>query len=234
MDPKEIGSVLKSARAKKNISLEKIYKDTRIQKHIVHALEGGAAEEALSGAYAVLFLKKYASYLGLDSESLVRDYKYFCKKDAEQKLEPEREARLLEIKRRQALFRHAVFLVSGIFLVLLLLLGARLLYSGIRSLAASPTRAEKKENLVIPKGEKIELKLYATDNVWMEIKEDGKKVFRGTLPRGKTKTLRADQGFSLWLGKTEAVEIEINGKKIPPVAKGVQKNIVITREGISL
>ncbi|MBL7158241.1 MAG: DUF4115 domain-containing protein [Candidatus Omnitrophica bacterium] len=241
MDPKEIGNILKAARAKKNVSPEKIYKDTRIQKHVIRALENGNAEEFLEGTYVVLFLRKYASYLNLDAEILARDYKSFCKKDTEQKLEPQREAEARELKRRESLLRYACLLLSAIFIVLLLLLGVRLLYSGAKNFAAnvrkeknSNTREVKTQSVSIPKSEKISLKLYATDDVWMEIKEDGKKVFRGTLRIGKEKKLEADKSFSLWLGKAEAVDLTVNGKSIAPVARGVQKNILITRDGIKV
>jgi len=241
MDPKEIGSILKSARAKKNVSPEKIYKDTRIQKHVIRALENGNAEEFLESTYIVLFLRKYASYLNLDAESLARDYKSFCKNDTEHKLEPQREAEAMEIKRRESLLRSACLMLSVLFIALLLLLGVRLLYSGAKNFAANVRKERKSsarevtaQTVSIPKNEKISLKLYATDDVWMEIKEDGKKVFRGTLQKGKTKNLEADKSFLLWLGKTEAVDLTVNGKSIAPIAKGVQKNISITRDGIKV
>ena len=83
-------------------------------------------------------------------------------------------------------------------------------------------------SIACSRSETISLELYAKADVWMEIIRDGKRIFRGTLNKGQTKKLEAEKDFSLWLGKTEAVELTVNGKRFPLVAKGVQKNILIT------
>ena len=234
MHPKEIGDILKEARSKKNLSFEKIYKDTRIQRHIVNALEDGTAERVLAGTYIVLFLKKYASYLNLDAEALAIDYKTTLKKEKEQKLEPEREAARRETENRENLFRRVIFFISVLLVLLFLFLTVQFLVSAAKRVKKNLPRKKVTQTLPVQKGENISLELYAKQDVWMEIIQDGKRVFRGTLRKGETKILKASKNFSLWLGKTEVVELTVNGKKIAPLAKGVQKNISITRDGIKL
>ena len=73
--PKEIGELLKNARQKKNLTIEKVAIANRIQFHIIEALENGTADNNLSQVYVLLFLKKYALFLHLDADSVVADYK---------------------------------------------------------------------------------------------------------------------------------------------------------------
>ena len=77
MNPKEIGRKLKETREKRGLSIEGTYKATRMQPSIIAAIEEGKAEERLNRIYLLLFVKKYAFFLGLDGESLAANYKNF-------------------------------------------------------------------------------------------------------------------------------------------------------------
>ena len=74
-DSKEIGKILREARQKKGLSVDKVYKQTHIQPNVIEAIEEGRIDEALDRVYALLFLKKYALFLGLDAGSLAAGYK---------------------------------------------------------------------------------------------------------------------------------------------------------------
>jgi len=65
-NPKEIGEILKAARQKKGLTIDEAYNKTRIQPKIIRALEAGQIGEVLDKIYVLLFLKKYALFLGLD------------------------------------------------------------------------------------------------------------------------------------------------------------------------
>lgn len=76
-----VGEKLKKARQEKRISLEEVYKDTKIHHNILQALEEDRAHNLLSPIYMKGFLKTYARYLGLDSEQLLREYTNEVRKD---------------------------------------------------------------------------------------------------------------------------------------------------------
>ncbi|UCB57073.1 MAG: helix-turn-helix domain-containing protein [Candidatus Omnitrophota bacterium] len=76
-----VGEKLKKARQEKRISLDEVYKDTKIHHNILQALEEDRADSLLSPIYIKGFLKTYARYLGLDSEQLLREYTNEARKD---------------------------------------------------------------------------------------------------------------------------------------------------------
>ena len=69
-----IGEKLKAARESKNLSLEQARIKTRIHPKILGALEEGKIDEIVSRTYAKGFLKKYAAFLGLNPDEIVREY----------------------------------------------------------------------------------------------------------------------------------------------------------------
>lgn len=71
-----IGEKLKKARLEKNISLEDVYKQTKIHPRVLMGLEENKADEQLGAVYIKSFLKIYAQYLGLDAAGLLEEYGY--------------------------------------------------------------------------------------------------------------------------------------------------------------
>lgn len=70
----EIGEILKSARENKSLTIDQVSKQTRIHSSVLTALEEGRCDDMLTHTYVKSFLSKYASFLGLDSKELVRQY----------------------------------------------------------------------------------------------------------------------------------------------------------------
>ena len=83
---REIGELLKNARTKKGLTIEKAYKKTRIHPGILRALEEGRVENLLNKIYIKGFLKKYSEFLGLDKDFIVREYARNLQDETEQKL----------------------------------------------------------------------------------------------------------------------------------------------------
>jgi cytoskeletal protein RodZ len=70
-----LGEKLKEARTSKGISLDQIAQETYISKSFVVALEEEDFSVFPGETYLIGFLRNYADYLGLDSESLITLYK---------------------------------------------------------------------------------------------------------------------------------------------------------------
>lgn len=66
---KPISVILKEARKNKGISLEDVYKATKIHPNILRALEEGTTLQ-LSGVYVRSYIKIYAKYLGINQKEL--------------------------------------------------------------------------------------------------------------------------------------------------------------------
>lgn len=84
----------------------------------------------------------------------------------------------------------------------------------------------------IPAGEKLKLTIAATDDVWIQLKVDGKIIFQNVLKKGSSEQWEANNNFTIWTGKASAMQLNLNGNDLGIPGKGVKKNIVITREGI--
>ncbi|HOF33560.1 MAG TPA: DUF4115 domain-containing protein [Spirochaetota bacterium] len=72
-----IGEKLKSTREARKLSLSDVTKDTNIAPTYLEALENEDFDYFPSETYAMGFLRNYADYLRLDSESMVQAYKGF-------------------------------------------------------------------------------------------------------------------------------------------------------------
>ncbi len=234
---KEIGQILKEARQKKGLNLERVYKATRIPARVADLLEQGRANEALSRIYIISFLKKYAFFLDLDGNALASDYKKFHTDKEKQvfTLGTEKSGPNTETQKWMVFAVISGFVFIAVFFILFL---------GIRIKASRPVPAVEKKAVAVsvapkqkplfplPDNKPIELTLAGTDSVWMRIKKDGKKVFEGTLEKNKEKTLSAKKEIELWVGRAEALNFTINGRHIGKVGRGSVKNISITRNGV--
>ena len=70
---KEIGDLLKEKRRELNVSLKEIENATSIRIGYLEAIEEGRIDQFISGVYAQGFMKQYASFLGVDVESIMRE-----------------------------------------------------------------------------------------------------------------------------------------------------------------
>lgn len=72
------------------------------------------------------------------------------------------------------------------------------------------------------------------DDCFIELKADGKTVFKNVLQKGRSDNWQAKAKFELSLGNARAVELELDGKRITSLGKRGQalKNILITKEGL--
>lgn len=83
-----------------------------------------------------------------------------------------------------------------------------------------------------PVGEKLKLTITATDDVWIQLKVDGKIIFQNVLKKGSFEQWEANNYFTLWTGKAGAMQLNLNGNDLGTLGKGVKRDIIITREGI--
>jgi len=84
----------------------------------------------------------------------------------------------------------------------------------------------------IPQGEKLKLSIAASEDVWTELKVDGKVIFSGVIKKGSLETWEADNQFTLWTGNASVIKLGLNGNDLGSPGRGVIKDIVINRQGI--
>lgn len=70
---KKIGDMLKEKRRELNLSLKEAENATSIRMGHLKAIEEGEIGQLISSVYAQGFMRQYASFLGFDGDSIVRE-----------------------------------------------------------------------------------------------------------------------------------------------------------------
>jgi hypothetical protein len=70
-----VGAVLRKARNRRKVELSEVEAETRIRLRYLRAIEDEEWDVLPGGVYTRGFIRTYASYLGLDGERLVEDYR---------------------------------------------------------------------------------------------------------------------------------------------------------------
>lgn len=256
---KSIGSILKEARAAKNLSLEQASRGTKIHINILKNIEADQFA-SLGPVYIKSFLKIYAEYLGLNKEDVVGRFEGPSGSASRKFKLPAAEA---------SNFFDKIDMRFLVFFVLALVL----IWGGVKFFQhrKAAVKLEKKapvERVTLVKEpepvkpaqaknalkaaasktvktassaparqqEKIVLTVKAKSKSWVQVKVDGKVFFRGALARGSAETWQAQEKIELWLGDAGAVQFELNGKVLERVGRPGQtlKRVLVTRSGLSI
>lgn len=250
-----IGQKLKTAREKKDVTIDQAQRQTHIHATVLTALECGKSDEVLTPTYVKSFLKKYSAYLGLDPNQIVKEYL---------SLHPGIESPTINLSstgdglmksRGLAVYMKflgkAAIVLTAIFLAVVLVKGIvgrvgtgrkpapRKILSPVKQKALPVKQVQKKETekanplqIVIPQNEPITLTMKIKEQVYVGVKKDGIVLFKRSLPKGTVETFTADQRLNISIAKARAAELILNGKPLGPVGKGSIKDLEITRKGI--
>ncbi|KZN26550.1 helix-turn-helix domain-containing protein [Chlamydia pecorum] len=74
-----LGEIFRSRREEQSLSLKDVEAATSIRCSCLEAIEQGYLGKLISPVYAQGFIKKYASYLGLNGEKLLQEHPYVVK-----------------------------------------------------------------------------------------------------------------------------------------------------------
>lgn len=72
----QIGDILREARIRKGLSIKDVSDATRIRTRYLEALEQDDYEVIPGGTFVKAYLRNYATYLRLDADALVEEYRY--------------------------------------------------------------------------------------------------------------------------------------------------------------
>jgi cytoskeleton protein RodZ len=256
------GERLKKIRLEKGLSLEEVAKKTKVSLSILRDIEDDTFIN-LEPVYVKGFIKIYCNFLGVapsDFISEVREPQVTMKlSDDEEKATPflhPLPVRKPLIPWRMVLMALAA--VAAVFFIAGLMRGCgknrqhpsaagavRAMSSRPAAVAPAPkpkTAAAVVQNQKVPisrnKDEQagIRLGIHAAEDCWVQVKLDGKTVFATILFRGRTENWIARDKIDLSLGSAGAVELEVNGSRIPSLGRKGQvlKNIVISKDGLKV
>jgi len=252
------GEQLKKIRLEKGISLEQVHKKTKVHLKILQAIEEDNLI-SLSPVYIRGFLKIYCKFLGLNPADYIQNFREpFVQVKPEKLAAPKPVLRTKpgmpklsffnEIFKQLPLKAILVTAASLILLFGLFKLGKNLsskanlrakdkISSSIITVPTKkPSEKETTKAASLKAAENIRLDIKANENCWVELKADGKTMFRGIIKKGKTESWQAKNRIELSLGNAGVVDLEVNGKRISALGRRGQtvKNIVIDKEGLSI
>ncbi len=69
-----LGQIFKERRQEKNLSLKEVENATSIRTHFLIAIEEGDLGKLISPVYAQGFIRKYASFLDLESDEIFKEH----------------------------------------------------------------------------------------------------------------------------------------------------------------
>lgn len=235
-----LGQRLKKAREEKGITIEQAHSQTKIQQHTLISMEEDKFKDIAASVYVKGFLKKYAQFLGLDGEGLVREYEQLYPSSKEVKMTVESEQLLKEAGKRSfpvsltAVISGAVLIILLAIIISWTLTHRKKTPTEVAAKKSQKTAIVQKEavDLLVPKTEPLRLIISTKDDVWIQAKCDGKVMFQNILPKGGMKKLMANDDFELWFGKADVVSLSLNGHMLGSPGRGIVKGVKVTREGI--
>jgi cytoskeleton protein RodZ len=228
----EIGNTLREARVRRNLTLQQIEEDIKIRVKYVQAMENEDWDVMPGVTYVKGFLRTYATYLGLDPEVIIGEFRSRGMTPSAEHHEPFGGSSVIG-KPHIHRGRNTVVIVAVLCLIALAAIYALGMMNGgdgndepttqpgalgIGSPSPSPSKSPKPEasSTGVPAWQKNLVRIEATDgDCWMEIRrnnETGVVLFSGTLKQGDTKKFK---GKDIWisLGAPANIELQAAGKK---------------------
>ena len=227
----EIGNTLREARVRRSLTLQQVEEDIKIRVKYVQAMENEDWDVMPGVTYVKGFLRTYSTYLGLDPDVIMDEFRSRGMVASQEYQEPFSGSSVIG-KPRSHRGRNAIVIVAVVCLVVLGAIYAVGMWNGggadepntkpaalgIDSPSPSPSKTPKPEesSTAVPAWKKNLVKIEAVDgDCWMEVRRDdaqGIVLFSGTLKQGETKKFK---GKVIWmrLGAPANVRLEAAGEK---------------------
>lgn len=229
----EIGNTLREARVRRNLTLQQVEEDTKIRVKYVQAMENEDWDVMPGVTYVKGFLRTYSTYLGLDPEVVVEEFRSRAMVPSQEHHEPFGGSSVIGEPRSHR-GRNTIVIVAilcVIALAIIYIVGVvnggntqePTTTPGALGLSSSPSPTPSKtpepasSSTGIPAWQKNLVKIKATKgDCWMEVRRDsstGVSLFTGTVKKGD---IRKFKGKDIWmsLGAPANVQLNVQGKNV--------------------
>jgi len=239
--PETRGERLRKLREAKGLSLEEVHQRTKIHIRVLKALEEDAMDK-ISPAYVKGLLKIYCTLLGVDPKDFIEEYT-----EDKSKLDISGSS-LVKPQVKISVLKEGLKIKPIIVVVCLLIVGLIAFKFGkgisihrvVRLKKPAVTTAVPTKKSQIPSTTSVitkpKLGIRAKEDCWLEVRCDGKTIFRSILKKGNFEYWEAKERIEFSLGNAGGVDVEVNGKLFSPLGRRGQviKNITITKEGLTV
>jgi cytoskeleton protein RodZ len=225
----EIGNTLREARVRRTLTLQQVEEDTKIRVKYVQAMENEDWDVMPGVTYVKGFLRTYSSYLGLDPEVMIGEYRSRAVSPSAEHHEPFGGSSVIGKPRRHR-GRNTIVFVAVICLMILAVIYVLGLRGGgdqtpntkpgalgivSPSPSASPTPTATQTVAPAVRRDLVKVEAVSAD-CWIEVRRKsstGVVLFSGTLKKGEQKRF---EGKDIWmsLGNPGAVHLVAAGKDV--------------------
>jgi cytoskeletal protein RodZ len=233
-----IGETLKKARERKKLTLEAVFQASRIHLKVLKALESDEFQSLPGILYVKSFLKKYAEFLGLDSEEILKQYLSLSPQPPQQifTIGENKKKKLPPFSRISPKFLlaalGAVLVIFILFSTAKFLRHQKTLRGERRSQRSVSVPESSRRQMLVPEEEPLVLRIRARKDVWLQLRADGKMIFQHILQKGTEESWNAQDDFELWVGDAGGLSLSLNGKPLPSLGSGVKRGIIINHQGL--
>lgn len=239
----EIGTTLRDARVRRDISLQQAEEDTKIRVKYIQAMENEDFDVLPAGTYVKGFLRTYAEYLDLDFQLLIDEFneRFGSGDHREHLIQPPKTANTEAPRKRPANYLIVAILAVAIIAVLSYMgwgnkgtEPATLAPTSTESSTTSPTQTVSATNPApaatvqtqTRPGALESISIKATDSVWVELVKAGDNtpliephVFEaGEIQSLNSAVIGSETRLKLTVGNAD-LEITINGQPQPPLTE---------------
>ena len=249
----KVGQILARARQKRRREVKRIADQLCIRSSYLEALENSQYDVFPGQVYAIGFLKTYATYLGLDADALIEQYKketdFLTPKPV-----------IMPIPERSSMMPTVSYILAGLF-VIALVWGVWYFasYEQVKKEAVLPPIVEAEAEMtpipvVVEETEPVvetaeaepvtpvqpvepltRIKIVAHQDVWLEIQDEDMFIFNRVLKAGETFDVPDDsENMMLKTGNAGGMDIYVDGEKIKPLgpAGAVRSRIKLSAEAL--
>jgi transcriptional regulator with XRE-family HTH domain len=223
-EPERVGERLRVAREEKGLSLEDVAAQTRIPRRHLASIETGDWESLPAPTYTIGFAKSYASAVGLDRTEIGDQLR---EEMGGQRFASSSTDVFEAADPRRTMPKGLVIgaIVAVVILVAVMsYLNKRSLEQPDQQAAASTSTTSGAPGAVGPKPAppaaqtQGQVVLTAVAPAWIQVTDQGRSLFEGTLQPGQTYTVPATATApTLKAGKPEALTVTVNGSSVPQV-----------------
>jgi len=235
----EIGSTLREARVRRKLTLQQAEEETKVRVKYIQAMENEDFDVMPSPAYVKGFLRTYSTYLGLDHEIILEEYR--------SRFEPHEEHDAFggssALRPRRHVRRNTLAFVAVVCLMVLTLLWflgheAPKNEPGIDPSAAptSPLPKPSKSPDPKPSASAVVLTVTADGGVcYLEVRKtssSGEVMFEANLAQGRTRSFRNKGALFVRVDQPSLILMGANGKPPSRPAETTASDYRVTLDGI--
>ena len=217
---KEIGKKIKEAREAQKISIDTLYKRTKININTIKAIEAGQANN-LPQPYFRAFVRTIAKEVNLDPDELLREYDVRQKRLQDEqgitnieKNKSPRQLRNLREKQRKLIFSAALILFFVILVGLYVRYGKELFFEPKFSEIPDVVSQSDSTKSLLSDSNSFVLTAIGLKNTWVDMNVDTGKTEKIFLKKGQHLTRRVEKSILLTLKDPKSLRLSIGQKPL--------------------